>query len=111
MIVACGAWSLYDFVVLYINTYNLLSPLMNPQVISPNGVFSGRIISSVVMKGDTLHTAEYQLSLGPIALPGIFHGACLCDGIDRKDTMILDFSGNRFSNVVMAPTAYQSFLA
>jgi MFS family permease len=38
-------------------------------------------------------TAEWQLLLGAIALPGVFLGAWLCDRIGRKNTMMLGFSG------------------
>jgi MFS family permease len=78
LIGTCGAWFLYDFVTF------------------PNGVFSGTIIASVVpsSSGDTiLHTGEWQLLLGAIALPGVFVGAWLCDIIGRKNTMMLGFSG------------------
>ena len=72
----CGAWFLYDFVTF------------------PNGVFSGVIISTVVSKSDTIRsTAEWQLLLGAIALPGVFLGAYLCNIIGRKNTMMLGFSG------------------
>lgn len=36
----------------------------------PNGVFSGTIISSVTHNGSIKSTAEWQLLLGAIALPG-----------------------------------------
>ncbi|MCJ1412142.1 Plasma membrane permease, mediates uptake of glycerophosphoinositol and glycerophosphocholine [Ptychographa xylographoides] len=75
LIGTCGAWFLYDFVTF------------------PNGVFSGVIISSVVPNADIIKTAEYQLLLGSIALPGVFIGAYLCDKIGRKNTMMLGFSG------------------
>ncbi|EFW99427.1 putative glycerophosphoinositol permease [Grosmannia clavigera kw1407] len=77
LIGTCGAWFLYDFVTF------------------PNGVFSGVIISSVVPKtGNTiLHTAEWNLLLGIIALPGVFVGAYLCDRLGRKNVMMLGFSG------------------
>lgn len=77
LIGTCGAWFLYDFVTF------------------PNGVFSGTIISSVVNKGgDTLKsTAEWQLLLGAIALPGVLVGAFLCDRLGRKNVMMLGFSG------------------
>ncbi|KAI4123460.1 MAG: hypothetical protein LQ347_006151, partial [Umbilicaria vellea] len=75
LIGTCGAWFLYDFVTF------------------PNGVFSGRIISSVVPNGNIIKTAEYQLLLGSIALPGVFLGAYLCDILGRKQTMMLGFSG------------------
>ncbi|EFY84954.1 metabolite transport protein, putative [Metarhizium acridum CQMa 102] len=77
LIGTCGAWFLYDFVTF------------------PNGVFSGTIISSVVSKtGSTLRsTAEWQLLLGAIALPGVLLGAFLCDRLGRKNVMMIGFSG------------------
>ena len=75
LIGTCGAWFLYDFVTF------------------PNGVFSGTIIASVVPNADLTRTAEYQLLLGIIALPGVFLGAYLCDILGRKKTMMLGFSG------------------
>ncbi|KAF4623152.1 hypothetical protein D9613_001899 [Agrocybe pediades] len=70
-----GAWFLYDFVTF------------------PNGVFSGTIISSVIHDGDIKRTAEWQLLLGAIALPGVFVGAMLCNPLGRRNTMMLGFSG------------------
>ncbi|KAH9944108.1 MFS Git1p-like glycerophosphoinositol permease [Epithele typhae] len=75
LIGTCGAWFLYDFVTF------------------PNGVFSGTIISSVIKNGDIKQTAEWQLLLGAIALPGVFVGALLCNRLGRRNTMILGFSG------------------
>ncbi|CAL1695352.1 unnamed protein product [Somion occarium] len=75
LIGTCGAWFLYDFVTF------------------PNGVFSGTIISSVISDGDIKSTAEWQLLLGAIALPGVFVGALLCNPLGRRNTMILGFSG------------------
>ncbi|OAA66502.1 Major facilitator superfamily domain, general substrate transporter [Niveomyces insectorum RCEF 264] len=77
LIGTCGAWFLYDFVTF------------------PNGIFSGTIISSVVpTTGNTiLHTAEWNLLLGVIALPGVFLGAFLCDRMGRKNVMMLGFGG------------------
>ncbi|QUC17438.1 uncharacterized protein UV8b_01679 [Ustilaginoidea virens] len=77
LIGTCGAWFLYDFVTF------------------PNGVFSGTIISSVASRsGNTLRsTAEWQLLLGAIALPGVLLGAFLCDRLGRKNVMMLGFSG------------------
>ncbi|KAM0803686.1 major facilitator superfamily domain-containing protein [Usnea florida] len=75
LIGTCGAWFLYDFVTF------------------PNGVFSGTIISSVVKNGSILKTAEWQLLLGSIAIPGVLIGAWLCDRLGRKNTMMLGFSG------------------
>ncbi|TBU34588.1 MFS Git1p-like glycerophosphoinositol permease [Dichomitus squalens] len=59
----------------------------------PNGVFSGTIISSVIHDGSIKKTAEWQLLLGAIALPGVFVGALLCNPLGRRNTMILGFSG------------------
>ncbi|KAI8980690.1 MFS Git1p-like glycerophosphoinositol permease [Trametes punicea] len=75
LIGTCGAWFLYDFVTF------------------PNGVFSGTIISSVIHNGDIKSTAEWQLLLGAIALPGVFIGALLCNPFGRRNTMMLGFSG------------------
>lgn len=38
-------------------------------------------------------TAEWQLLLGTLALPGVFLGAYLCNRLGRKYTMMLGFSG------------------
>ncbi|KAI0286985.1 MFS general substrate transporter [Russula aff. rugulosa BPL654] len=75
LIGTCGAWFLYDFVTF------------------PNGVFSGTIISSVIHDNDIKKTAEWQLLLSSIALPGVFIGALLCNPLGRRNTMILGFSG------------------
>ncbi|CAK7238158.1 Plasma membrane permease, mediates uptake of glycerophosphoinositol and glycerophosphocholine [Sporothrix eucalyptigena] len=77
LIGTCGAWFLYDFITF------------------PNGVFSGLIIASVVPStgNSVMKTAEWDLLLGIIALPGVFVGAFLCDRLGRKNTMILGFSG------------------
>ncbi|KAG1833912.1 major facilitator superfamily domain-containing protein [Suillus variegatus] len=75
LIGTCGAWFLYDFVTF------------------PNGVFSGTIISSVIHDGSIKATAEWQLLLGIIALPGVFVGAYLCNRLGRRNTMMLGFSG------------------
>jgi MFS family permease len=71
------------------------SGLIYDFVTFPNGVFSGLIIASVVPSSGNsiLKTAEWDLLLGVIALPGVFVGAFLCDRIGRKNTMILGFSG------------------
>jgi uncharacterized membrane protein YdcZ (DUF606 family) len=63
------------------------------QVTFPNGVFSGTIISSVIHDGDIKRTAEWQLLLGALALPGVFIGALLCNPIGRRNTMMVGFSG------------------
>jgi MFS family permease len=78
LIGTCGAWFLYDFVTF------------------PNGVFSGLIIASVVDSSpDNIirSTAEWQLLLGTLALPGVFIGALLCNKLGRRQVMMLGFSG------------------
>jgi len=75
LIGTCGAWFLYDFVTF------------------PNGVFSGTIIASIIPNGDLKSTAEWQLLLGAIALPGVFVGARLCNSFGRRNTMMLGFGG------------------
>jgi MFS family permease len=47
----------------------------------------------VVHNGTILQTAEWQLLLGAIALPGVIIGAILCDRFGRKRIMMLGFSG------------------
>lgn len=57
---------------------------------------SGVIISSIVHeKGHALirRTAEFQLLLGAIALPGCIVGAMLVNRMGRRNVMILGFSG------------------
>ncbi|GAA6010919.1 hypothetical protein JCM10207_003990 [Rhodosporidiobolus poonsookiae] len=78
LIGTAGAWFLYDFVTF------------------PNGVFSGTIISQIVKdEGHLLfrRTAEYQLLLGALALPGCFIGAAIVNKIGRRNLMILGFGG------------------
>lgn len=83
LIGTCGAWFLYDFVTF------------------PNGVFSGTIISSVIPNGNIKATAEWQLLLGIIALPGVFVGAYLCNRLGRRNTMMLGFSGYLLSGLII----------
>jgi len=75
LIGTCGAWFLYDFVSF------------------PNGVFSASILSEVIKDGSIKSTAEWQLLLGAIALPGVFVGALLCNPFGRRNTMMLGFGG------------------
>ena len=75
LIGTCGTWFLYDFVTI------------------PNAIFSGGIISTIVPKGDIQGTAEWQLLLGTIALPGVVIGALLCDKLGRKNIMMIGFGG------------------
>ena len=79
--------------LVFIQQRRLALLMMFRQVTFPNGVFSGTIISSIVKDSSLVKTAEYQLLLGSIALPGVFLGAYLCDIIGRKNTMMLGFSG------------------
>lgn len=77
LIGTAGAWFCYDMVTF------------------PNGVFSGTIISSFTKSSPNpiRTTAEWQLLLGALQLPGVFIGAYLCDRLGRKNTMMLGFSG------------------
>lgn len=75
LIGTCGTWFLYDFVTI------------------PNSVFSGTIISNIVPAGNIQRTAEWQLLLGAIALPGVIIGAFLCDKLGRKNVMMIGFGG------------------
>jgi hypothetical protein len=53
----------------------------------PNGVFSGTIISSVIHNSDIKKTAEWQLLLSSITLPGVFIGVLLCNPLGRRNTV------------------------
>ena len=75
LIGTAGAWFLYDFVTI------------------PNAVFSGSIISTIVADGNIQSTAEWQLLLGAIALPGVIIGALLCGYLTRKQLMMIGFGG------------------
>ena len=92
LIGTCGAWFLYDFVRIT-HPCALELWLITEKVTFPNGVFSGTIISSVVKNGSIEKTAEWQLLLGSIAIPGVLVGVWLCDRLGRKNTMMLGFSG------------------
>lgn len=65
----------------------LYSRFLYDFVTFPNGVFSGTIISSVIHDGSIKRTAEWQLLLGAIALPGVFVGAYLCNPFGRRNTV------------------------
>jgi MFS family permease len=56
-------------------------------------VYPGTIISSVVHNSNIKATAEWQLLLGIIALPGVVLGAYLCNRLGRRNVMMLGFSG------------------
>lgn len=56
-------------------------------------MFSGVIISSIVKDKSIQRTAEWQLLLGSLALPGVFLGAYLCNKVGRKNVMMLGFAG------------------
>lgn len=75
LIGTCGAWFLYDFVTF------------------PNGIFSATILSEVIPNATIKSTAEWQLLLTSLAIPGVLIGAWLCNRLGRKYTMMLGFSG------------------
>lgn len=81
---------LYDFVSMPAHQESHVQDLrltLVLQVTFPNGVFSGTIISSVIKDSDLKKTAEWQLLLGTIALPGVFIGALLCNPLGRRNTV------------------------
>ncbi|CEQ41678.1 SPOSA6832_03435, partial [Sporobolomyces salmonicolor] len=70
LIGTAGAWFLYDFITF------------------PNGVFSGTIIANIIKatgKEKIRKTAEYQLLLSSIALPGCIVGALLVNRLGRRN--------------------------
>ena len=79
LIGTCGTWFLYDFVTI------------------PNSVFSGSIIANIVPEGDIKGTAEWQLCLGALALPGVIIGAWLLDYIGRKKIMMIGFGKIKYT--------------
>jgi MFS family permease len=91
LIGTCGAW--YVLTHLSLTRPDEECRFLYDFVTFPNGVFSGTIISSVVHNADVKRTAEWQLLLSTIALPGVIVGAMLCNRIGRRNTMILGFSG------------------
>lgn len=97
LIGTCGAWFLYGTLLrspFFLHGSNLiLTGTIVDFVTFPNGVFSATIISSIVKDSSILRTAEWQLLLGIISLPGVFIGAWLCDRIGRKQTMMIGFGG------------------
>lgn len=70
-----GTWFLYDIVTF------------------PNGVFSGTIISSILKNPTLIESAEYQLLLGVLSLPGAIIGAFLVSRIGTRYQMMAGFSG------------------
>ncbi|KZT05917.1 MFS Git1p-like glycerophosphoinositol permease [Laetiporus sulphureus 93-53] len=70
-----GAWFVYDFVFF------------------PNTVFSGTIISTIIKTGNIKATAEWQLLLLTIALPGVWIGILLCNPLGRRNTLMLGYGG------------------
>ena len=66
------------------------------EVPSDAGVFSSTIIASIVTATGTeklKQTAQWNLLLGTIALPGVIIGALLCNRLGRRNTMMLGFTG------------------
>jgi hypothetical protein len=82
-------WYLWCMVRLIARRVFILTPLrfLYDFVTFPNGVFSGTIISSVIHNNDIKKTAEWQLLLSSIALPGVFIGALLCNPLGRRNTV------------------------
>lgn len=89
LIGTCGAWFLYDFVTI------------------PNAVFSGGIISALVPDKSVKATAEWQLLLGTIALPGVIVGALLCGVLTRKQLMMIGFGGYLVVGLVLGCAYHQ----
>ena len=83
LIGTCGAWFLFDFVTI------------------PNAVFSGGIISNVVKNADIKQTAEWQLLLGALGLPGVIIGAFCVGLISRKNIMLIGFGGYVVFGLIM----------
>lgn len=70
LIGTAGAWFLYDFVTF------------------PNGVFSGSIIANIVKstgKEKIRKTAEWQLLLSALSLPGCIVGALIVNKLGRRN--------------------------
>ena len=87
MIGTCGAWSALSPICNVVKYQSLRSRFLYDFVTFPNGVFSGTIISSIIPDGNIKRTAEFQLLLGAIALPGVFVGALLCNPFGRRNTV------------------------
>ena len=79
----CMVWSSMTIIVPFFDLIRFLYDF----VTFPNGVFSGTIISSVIHDGNIKKTAEWQLLLSSIALPGVFVGALLCNPLGRRNTV------------------------
>ncbi|GAA6005207.1 hypothetical protein JCM11491_002619 [Sporobolomyces phaffii] len=78
LIGTAGTWFIYDMVVF------------------PNGVFSGSIIANIVKatgKEKIRKTAEWQLLLSALSLPGCIIGALIVNRLGRRNLMILGFAG------------------
>lgn len=89
LIGTAGAWFLYDFITFPngVCKWTLLHYCLHE--FNYRMAVSGQIISSVVsVKGKELvrKTAEYQLLLGTIALPGCVVGALLVNHLGRRNT-------------------------
>lgn len=70
-----GIWWLYDFVIF------------------PNGVFSGLIIQSILTNPSVKATAEWQLLLSVLSIPGCLLGAYLIRYIGARWLLVGGFSG------------------
>ncbi|GAA5844145.1 hypothetical protein JCM5353_005567 [Sporobolomyces roseus] len=74
------------------------SPFADRQSMSivPNGVFSGSIIANIVKatgKEKIRKTAEWQLLLSTLGLPGCIIGALIVNRLGRRNLMIFGFAG------------------
>lgn len=94
LIGTCGVWFIYDFVVykssplcFFARRAQDLTFLVSRYLL-PNGVFSGAVIANIVKetgKEKIRKTAEWQLLLSTIALPGCIVGALLVNKLGRRN--------------------------
>lgn len=66
-----------------------------------NGVFSGKIISLILHEPPLRRTAEYQLLMGTIALPGAFVGPFLIRKVGSKWLLVIGFTGYIITGVIV----------
>ena len=62
---------LYDFVSKYIWRTPEEAPFTPSQIFYPNALFSASIISAIITDSDVKATAEWQLLLSTLAVPGM----------------------------------------
>lgn len=83
LIGTAGTWFLYDIIVF------------------PNNLFSATIINSAVKNGSVIRTAEWQLLISAIALPGVIFGAFLVERIGRRKTLMMGFTGFMIMGIII----------